>query len=122
MRLFLAVLFAATLAHAQGPWIKDGQWVYAIPNPLPMGNGFAKFDPSEDDFLATGARRATEAEIAAQALIVKNVTLPDAIDRYKNRKKKQALNELLEQMEEIVKGASEVPPAADPTAELIDLQ
>lgn len=54
--------------------------------------------------------------IAAQALAVKNVVLPDAIDRYKNRNKKQALKELLEQMGEIVKAASEVPPAADPTA------
>ena len=66
MRTVLAaILLSATLAHAQGPWIKDGQWVYRIPNPLPLGNGFARFDPSEADFLATGARRATEAEIAA---------------------------------------------------------
>lgn len=54
--------------------------------------------------------------IAAQALAVKNVVLPDAIDRYKNRDKKQALKELLEQMGEIVKAASEAPPAAEPTA------
>ena len=67
MRTFLAVLFAATLAHAQGPWIKDGQWVYRIPNPLPMGNGFAKFDPSEADFIATGARLPTQEEIDARA-------------------------------------------------------
>ena len=68
-RYFIALLLLAATAQAQGPWIKGGQWVYSIPNPLPMGDGFARFDPSEADFIATGARRATDAEIAAQALI-----------------------------------------------------
>ena len=66
MRKIIAMLLLAATADA-APWIKDGLWFDRIPNPLPMGNGFAKFDPSEADFIATGARRPTQEEIDARA-------------------------------------------------------
>ena len=65
MRKIIALLLLAATADA-APWIKDGLWFDRIPNPLPMGNGFAKFDPSEADFIATGARLPTQEEIDAR--------------------------------------------------------
>ena len=65
MRKIIAMLLLAATADA-APWIKDGLWFDRIPNPLPMGNGFAKFDPSEADFIATGARLPTQEEIDAR--------------------------------------------------------
>lgn len=66
MRKIIALLLLAATADA-APWIKDGRWFDRIPNPLPMGNGFAKFDPSEADFIATGARLPTQEEIDARS-------------------------------------------------------
>lgn len=66
MRKIIALLLLAATADA-APWIKDGLWFDRIPNPLPMGNGFAKFDPSEADFIATGARLPTQEEIDARS-------------------------------------------------------
>lgn len=65
MRKIIALLLLAATADA-APWIKDGLWFDRIPNPLPMGNGFAKFDPSEADFIATGARLPTQEELDAR--------------------------------------------------------
>lgn len=65
MRSILALLLLATTANAQ--WIRDGQWYDRIPDPLPLGNGFASFNPTEAEFLATGARRVTQDEIDARA-------------------------------------------------------
>ena len=85
MKTFLALLLLATAANAQGPWIKDGAWVHRIPNPLPLGNGFARFDPSEADFLATGARPATQAEIDAKEAEAAAAAAQAEIDRQLNK-------------------------------------
>ena len=83
MRSILALLLLATTSHAQ--WIRDGAWFDRIPDPLPRGNGFASFGPTEAEFLATGARRATQEEIDARAAEAQAAAARAEIDRQLNK-------------------------------------
>lgn len=51
--------------QSAGPWIWNGKWYYAIPDPLPIGQGSLS-GATEADFMAQGARLATQEEIDAK--------------------------------------------------------
>lgn len=66
--------------QSSGPWIWNGKWYYAIPDPLPIGQGSLS-GATEADFIAQGARTATQEEIDAKTAEETNQAMQEAMKK-----------------------------------------